>query len=269
MIDRLEQEEQVFVGQQIGVEPSGKTSEPAAPIDQGSHLPLLPATVESAFTDEIRESARSEGFKALIGRLMDGSEPLSRPLTNHEPKKFNPAHVQIVMLRVAGWRPHEIADLTGYDRFYVCVVLRHPYAKRLIQELLPSSVTAALDMQETLESYSKSIVHRLGNIALTTQDEQVAARVGFGILDRAGYTPVRQVVAQHEHRLRGGHEELGRIATALEKSQRVRELKPEFTIASRTVKSGPDQLSPDEPVAEVPPSDGVPASQPEDEEVAA
>jgi hypothetical protein len=268
--ERLEQEEHVEVGQVFGF--GGKAPEPSpVPIDADpAASDLTPSVITDQYHEGLEKAQRTEAFQALIARLLAGTEPLSRPLWGQEPKKFNAGHIQLVMLRVAGFKAFEIAQMTGMHKQYVATILRHPYAVRLMQELLPSIASAALDMQATLETYSKSIIHKLGRIALETSDDKVAARVGFGILDRAGYTPVSRAVTKHEHRIRGDSGQIDRLTKAMELSRQAREVPAQFTVA-KTVKKEEGTVSPtdvedsdelaDEVSGSIPPSQGASSSQ--------
>src|SRR5690349_18898461 len=85
---------------QIAPEPAAGKS--ASTLREGEDAALMDATLTSALSPEVQ---------ALIGRMLDGTEPQEQGRRVYQVKKFSPQHVNIVLLRLAGFKPKEVAEI--------------------------------------------------------------------------------------------------------------------------------------------------------------
>lgn len=166
----------------------------------------------------------------LIHRMMDGAEPYGRDLKINEVKKFGPQHVNVAILRAAGFKGTEIAQITGYGQQMVYMTMLHPYTKKLQHALVPQNGARVIDIRTRIEDYAGDLLDRVFAKALDEEDLDKLGKVTFGLLDRAGYGvketlkagtgPIADVPASSE---------LSRLSKALEASDRIRaEIMPQF-----------------------------------------
>jgi len=137
----------------------------------------------------------SDETKLLISRCMDGSEPLDRPLKDVEPQKFNTVHVNTVLLRAAGFRQVDIAKILSVDSARISVVCNHPYGKKIIQAMMHQQSGRVLDIKTKLDQHAATILDRMVLLASTAEDLDSVSKVGFGLLDRAGFGPKQTIEA--------------------------------------------------------------------------
>lgn len=168
------------------------------------------------FADDGMEMPPS--VSALIKRCLDGTEPIERPLKYWEQEKFNARHVNVVMLKVAGFKSNEIAQALGYTAPTISWTLNHPYGKKILHALMTARGTRVLDIRTKLDVYADQILDQMLDMTSKSNDLDQVTKVGFGLLDRAGYnatTKVQQVASPQGLSSNGA---LSRLASALEQS---------------------------------------------------
>lgn len=214
MEDRLERE--VRVGRGPG--------SPPGPHDPLSARAIARQTFVSDTADTLDESDESvpPEVQELIKRCMDGTEPLERPLRDYEPQKLNSVNVQTCLLRAAGFRQAEIAQVLGVEPTRVSVICCHPYGRKIIHAMMHKQAGRVLDIRTRLEEFAGDILDRVHNMAMMSDDLEQVRKVGFGLLDRAGYNPTAKVqqIPAAEGNL-GTEVALSRLATALEQSESI------------------------------------------------
>lgn len=131
--------------------------------------------------------------RALIERCMDGTEPIENKKANHV-DKFSTRHLQVVMLRLAGLKGKDIAEIVGIERPWVSVILHHPYATKIIKSAFPHQAATVIDIRSKIERHVDELLDHALGMALKEQDLDKISRVTFGLLDRAGYQPVNKSV---------------------------------------------------------------------------
>jgi len=70
----------------------------------------------------------------LIRRCLDGTEPAEGKKPWHQ-DKFSARHVNVCMLRAAGFKNGEIASAMGANPATISWTLSHPYGKKIIHAL--------------------------------------------------------------------------------------------------------------------------------------
>ena len=173
----------------------------------------------------------SPELQEMIQRILEGSEPLDRPLHPWEPKRFNAAHVNIILMRAAGFKPGELAEMLGFDRSRISVILKHPYANRLLALLLPLAAKSAMNTRARLDTYASRMLDRVYQVGIESEDEQVVTRIGFGLIDRSSFAPTRQAEIHHKHTLSAPAASITRLSAALDESRELdRQITPDYTI---------------------------------------
>lgn len=186
-----------------------------------------PSAVVSAAQDGLIDLTGDEDgaelpqhVRELIKRCLSGEEPIGRALHNNEPTKFSTQHVNICLLRVAGFRNGEIAAACGYTPTMVSIATNHPYGKKIIAELISSRGGRVLDIRSRLDEYASEVLDHVFNLAIGSQDLAVVSKVGFNLLDRAGYAPTQRLEVTDKREI-ASEGSLNRLASALEQSQSV------------------------------------------------
>lgn len=147
----------------------------------------MAATVEETL-DALDVSRLSPEIQGLIHRCMDGSEPHG-PLAQYHVLKFSPMHVNIAVLRAAGFKGTEIAQITGATKQVVYTTLTHPYAKALRAALVPSNSARVIDIRTRIDEYAGELLDKVFGMALVSDSMEDVTKVTFGLLDRGGYAP--------------------------------------------------------------------------------
>jgi hypothetical protein len=181
---------------------------------------------------------------AMMDRMMDGVEPVDRPLKTWEQVKFSPMHINICTLRAAGFKGSEISRIMGADQARISVTINHPYGRKLIKALVPQNAVRVIDIRTRLDEYASDLLDATFGLAMRSEDPEVVSKITFGILDRAGYAPKPpehsgQVANQHGT---ASDTVMQRLAVAMEGSNAVnREVMPSWT--PREPPEGPSGLS--------------------------
>lgn len=116
--------------------------------------------------------------------------PALAPEKEYQPEKWSSLHRYIVLLEVAGKRPGEIAEITGLSNSRVSVILNDKRAELDRISLGSSLADRLVDLNAKLSLYAHEalevIVDEMRDL---TNRAELRVKAGFGILDRAGYTP--------------------------------------------------------------------------------
>lgn len=103
--------------------------------------------------------------------------------------KWTARHQMIASLHVAGYNNIEIAAALQISPTHVTNILSDPRAKVVVEELCSQVADRVLDVRARLELYSNEVLTDLVDTFRTTKSEEIKTRLGFGLLDRAGYKP--------------------------------------------------------------------------------
>jgi hypothetical protein len=97
------------------------------------------------------------------------------------------------MLHMTGSRNDEIADITGFSYGRVSQILNDERALLIIQANSGRVADALMDVRERLKLYSHEALDEIVDEMRTAPDPKIRQKAAFGVLDRAGYSPVRMV----------------------------------------------------------------------------
>lgn len=160
----------------------------------------------------------SKEISELIQRCLDGTEPCEKLKTYNQNDKFCAKHVNMVMLRVAGFKVGEIAAACGHHISSVSQILHHPYSLKIQHALVVSRGTRVLDIRTKLDQYADEILDQIFELTQASKDLEAVTKVGFGLLDRAGYGATQRVQQVPADRGLASEGTLSRLASALEES---------------------------------------------------
>lgn len=196
--------------------------------------------MDSAFD----QAWNNPALQGLIQRCLTGEEPqddidpgVYTPDGAYQGDKFNMTHVQIVMLRAAGFRNKDVAQMLGVTSPMVYYTLRHPYARKILGLLVPMHAVKVIDIRTRMEHYASELVDHAYDLAKESKDVAEVSRVTFGFLDRAGFAPRTQPAspegaAAAPDSLPKNDRLLARIAAAVEESVIVdRQVMPSYSPA--------------------------------------
>lgn len=215
MDDALEREEQVVCepvdlrGRKAAGSLVAKALAAAETVDQ------LDAATEESISPEVRD---------LISRCMDGTEPHSREFKPYEPLKFNTQHITMALMRAGGFRVGEIAQVLGTVPSRVSQILWHPYSIQIIRAMMHHQGARVIDIRTRLEEHASEILERMVELTLKEEDLDKVSKVGFGLLDRAGYGTQQKQASPSSAAPSATDSTLARLASALDESKQVDEV---------------------------------------------
>jgi transposase len=108
------------------------------------------------------------------------------------PEKWNPRHRLIVALHLAGDKNKEIAKKLKLSQSHISLILSDPRAVYEIENLAQSVADRTVDTALRLKLYANEALDEIVEELRTSRNEKVRQTAAFGLLDRAGYTPVRE-----------------------------------------------------------------------------
>ncbi len=181
----------------------------------------------------IGASTLPQEVQQLIDRMMQGTEPLDRPLRQNEVMKFGPPHINMCMLRATGMKVREVAETGGWGYQHTYQTMMHPYAKKLVRVLTNVTGGKVFDIRERIEEYAGEMLDYTFALAMQETDLKVVKDITFGMLDRAGFAPKGESSGKDQkssESMNADQSTLQRLAKAMEGSAMVnREVMPTWT----------------------------------------
>ena len=110
----------------------------------------------------------------------------------YHPKKWTQRHRMCVALSLAGWTNNEICEQMDWSTAKVSITLSDPRAAHEQKNALAPIADVALTVSQQLENASTEAFEKTREIMRDATKDDVALKAAFGILDRAGYTPIRR-----------------------------------------------------------------------------
>jgi transposase len=108
------------------------------------------------------------------------------------PEKWNPRHRLIIALHLAGDKNKEICEKLGLSESHVSLILNDPRAVYEIENLAQGVADRTVDTALRIKLYANEALDEIVEELRTSRNEKVRQTAAFGLLDRAGYTPVRE-----------------------------------------------------------------------------
>ena len=108
----------------------------------------------------------------------------------YQPEKWSSFHRYLVMLEIAGKRPGQIAEIADITISRVSVILNDPRAELDRITLGAALADRLTDVQSKLELYAHEALEVIvEELREPTNKAELRVKAGFGLMDRAGYTP--------------------------------------------------------------------------------
>ena len=109
------------------------------------------------------------------------------------PEKWGPRHRLTVALWVGGDKQKEIMKKLGASQSFVTNTLSDPRAVYEMEQLAARVADRVVDTSLRIKLYSNEALDEIMEELRTSRNEKVRQTAAFGILDRAGYTAIRDV----------------------------------------------------------------------------
>lgn len=207
-------------------------------------LKLLPRSDDA----EIVESNKATAIAALFERARRGDLPRSRPLLPHEPDLLNERHCQAIMMRCMGMKQKDIAASLSYTDSTVSIVLNHPDATFIIDQLQGFSAVPVLDIDARLKRLTPKALDAIEAVfddEIEDDPKAVNARVqrarmGFALLEHNGHGKKTEVKHDHQHSIAPASAAL--ISRALRESREIESA--EYSVVGPTPGGGAEGSGP-------------------------
>jgi hypothetical protein len=201
--------------------------------------------------------SRHSRLEQLVAAAFSGQLARGRDLKYWENLRLKPQHIQMLVMKGAGYKNNEIARAMDITEARVSVIVNHPDAQSVMALLVSFQAEELLDVKTRIQAHSGEAL----NVALeqmrNASEPAVRLKAAFGLLDRAGYGAVQRTENKHVVEIpataaRG-------IAAALKEAQEIEEV--EFEIVTEAPDSGtgePSETGSSESTSSEPPSAGYP-----------
>lgn len=103
-----------------------------------------------------------------------------------------PRHNLVCQLHAIGMKNTEISEITGYTQSKVSIIINDPRAKIVIQQALENMAGNIADLHTRLKVHAVEALDEIVEELRLSKDERIRQKAAFGLLDRAGYTPVNK-----------------------------------------------------------------------------
>lgn len=169
--------------------------------------------------DPFGPEAREERLSALMMEVFQGQVGRGRSLKYWENLRLKPQHIQMIVMKAAGYKNNVIAERFGMTQARVSVILNHPDAVSVLSRLVSFQAENLLDIKARIQAHAGEALDTVLTAMRTAQEPQVKAKIGFSLLDRAGYGAVQK--SETVHRLELPQAEAADLTAALRESQEI------------------------------------------------
>lgn len=111
-------------------------------------------------------------------------------------EKWAARHVLICRMHAAGLKNKEIAEALNITEQYISHVINDPRAPAFVREAVEAMMGNIIDLNAQLKAYSQEALEEIIDQMRSSQSDKIRQTAAFGILDRAGYTPVQRHTIQ-------------------------------------------------------------------------
>lgn len=160
------------------------------PESSNSPEPRAPASDSMAFSRESR-------LQGLVLSALEGNINRGRALKYWENLRLKPQHVQMLMMKAAGFTNNSIAEQMQLTAARVSVIVNHPDSLSLLSTMVSFQAEELIDIKTRIKAHSAEALDVALDVMRNGKDE-VRARTAFALLDRAGYGAVQRAEIKHE-----------------------------------------------------------------------
>lgn len=112
------------------------------------------------------------------------------------PDKWSARHVLVCRMHAAGLKNVDIAEALNVSEQIVSITLNDPRAATFIKQAVEAMAQNIVDLNTQLKAYSREALEEIVEQMRNSHSDRVRQVAAFGILDRAGYTPVQRHTVQ-------------------------------------------------------------------------
>lgn len=118
--------------------------------------------------------------------------PAVAPQRSYQPEKWTAKHRMMARLSAVGYKNREIAKMLDLSESHVSVILSDPRAQIDIADAVENVSDNIIDLHTRMKAHAVEALDEIVDEVRHSKDEKVRQRAAFGILDRAGYTPIQK-----------------------------------------------------------------------------
>lgn len=193
--------------------------------------------------------AEAVSQRASIETLMEvalaNGLPRSRPLKPWEPDKLNPRHLQAILMKAAGVSNKLIAAELGVGEPNISVVVNHPDAQYILARIIGYAAENVVDIEARIQGMAPMVLDRFSDILATSKKEEIVVKLGFGLLDRAGYGEVKKQEAVVKHEFAMPTKQVELLADAIKEAQGIEDA--QYVVVASDAIQKENQLPPGGP----------------------
>lgn len=149
--------------------------------------------VDNYFSPEEKEKR----LAALLGDALTGDLARGRSLKYWENLKLKPQHIQILIMKAAGYNNRMIAKQMGLTESRVSILVNHPDSLTILSRLVSFQAENLLDIKARIQAHAGEALDTALYLMRNSENQAVRAKAAFSLLDRAGYGAVQKVEATH------------------------------------------------------------------------
>jgi len=146
------------------------------------------------------ESQDADG-QSLFDRLKQVAIAASPDLMRRavdDGRQLKPEHLPVILMRVQGMRPAEIAGVLNIAPVTVYRILRSVPGQNLLTQLYAEAGIQMGDIGRTFQEAAPMAAEVLLELAETATKEETRLKAAFNILDRAGYGATKKSESVHK-----------------------------------------------------------------------
>lgn len=157
------------------------------------------APVEGArHGDGIGPDSKIERLQGLMLQVLDGTISRGRSLKYWENLKLNPKHIQMLVMKAAGFTNNYIAAEFEMTAARVSVIVNHPDAQSVLSRLISYQAEELIDVKSRIRAHSAEALDISLDVMRNARDDGLKLKAAFGLLDRGGYGAVQRSEAKIE-----------------------------------------------------------------------
>jgi hypothetical protein len=138
-------------------------------------------------------TAKTPTAKNPTYSLVDGFAYKGPGNPKMHPRSWKPRHRLIVAMHLAGFKNIEIASRLNMTKDRVSSILSDPRARAELQTFAPLVAKNLADVHLKMQLVAPEMLDTLIDQVRTSTDERIVQKAAFGLLDRAGYTPLQKI----------------------------------------------------------------------------
>lgn len=178
-----------------GLEPKVSSQDPdaapksATPTEEGPSAP----SVDDHFSAE----GRNERMQLAMFEVMEGAAARGRSLKYWENLRLKPVHMQMLLMKAAGFTNRAIAQRLDYDESRISVIVNHPDAMYLLSHLVSYQAEALLDVKARVQAHAGEALDTVLFAMRTAPEIKDRANIGFKLLAMGGYGAIQKQEVKH------------------------------------------------------------------------